>query len=204
MNLDLYLFYCFASIIVLSSYMVISLKNSIFSILFLVLVFLNTSALIIILGVEFLAMLFLIVYVGAIAVLFLFVIIILNVKFSEFSYSTGQYVLMGGILGSIFLIQTFLLFDNNILLNFLEVIQYSVFSQWYFEMYSKNNIEILGLYLYTNYIYIFFIAAIILLIAIIGSIVLTIHQRGYVKRQNILTQVVRNFKNSLYYINTKT
>nr|YP_009968206.1 NADH dehydrogenase subunit 6 [Cyanidiococcus yangmingshanensis]QMX77307.1 NADH dehydrogenase subunit 6 [Cyanidiococcus yangmingshanensis] len=199
MHLNLLLFYCFASITILSSYIVISLKNSVFSVLFLVLVFLNTSAVIIILEVEFLAILFLIVYVGAIAVLFLFVVMILNIKFSEFYYSMSQYILMGSILGFIFLTQIFLIFDTGILADFTKNV-YNVSSEWNIELYSKSNIETLGLCLYTKYIYIFCIAAMILLIAIIGAITLTIHQRGYVKRQDVSTQVIRNFKDTVYYI----
>jgi NADH-quinone oxidoreductase subunit J len=149
---------------------------------------------------EFLAILFLIVYVGALAVLFLFVIIILNVKLSEFYYSIGQYILIGSILGIIFLVQTFLILDTNIEFHFLDNI-HNLYPEWNFEVYSQSNIEALGSNLYTNYIYVFILAAIILLIAIIGAIVLTIHQRGYVKRQNILNQVSRDFKDSVYYIN---
>jgi NADH-quinone oxidoreductase subunit J len=200
MSSELVLFYCLASIIIVSSYIVISLKNSVFSILFLVLIFLNAAALIMMLETEFLAILFLIVYVGAIAVLFLFVIIILNVKLSEFYYSIGQYILIGSILGIIFLVQTFLILDTNIEFHFLDNI-HNLYPEWNFEVYSQSNIEALGSNLYTNYIYVFILAAIILLIAIIGAIVLTIHQRGYVKRQNILNQVSRDFKDSVYYIN---
>ncbi|BBU60034.1 NADH-ubiquinone oxidoreductase subunit 6 (mitochondrion) [Cyanidioschyzon merolae] len=200
MSSELVLFYCLASIIIVSSYIVISLKNSVFSILFLVLIFLNAAALIMMLETEFLAILFLIVYVGAIAVLFLFVIIILNVKLSEFYYSIGQYILIGSILGIIFLVQTFLILDTNIEFHFLDNI-HNLYPEWNFEVYSQSNIEALGSNLYTNYMYVFILAAIILLIAIIGAIVLTIHQRGYVKRQNILNQVSRDFKDSVYYIN---
>lgn len=192
MTFELILFYCFASLAIVSSFMVIGSKNPVFSVLFLVLVFFNVTGLLLLLGAEFLAIMFLIVYVGAIAVLFLFVIIILNVKFIELQKSLIQYIYLGGFVGFIFLIEIFLVLDSDLLF-FINNLQIPKMLKWPSELYTITNIEVLGIILYTSYAYLFLLAGLILLIAIIGSIVLTIYQRGQVKRQNINLQINREF-----------
>ena len=98
MNIEILLFYIFSSIAIVSSLMLISARNPVHSVLFLVLVFCNAAGLLILLETEFLAMLFLVVYVGAIAVLFLFVVMMLNVRVTELNQSLLRYIPIGGLI----------------------------------------------------------------------------------------------------------
>ena len=123
MSFDIFLFYLFAILALLSAFCTVTSKNPIHSVLFLVFVFFNTAGLLIILGAEFLAMLFLIVYVGAVAVLFLFVMMMLNVKISESTTSIFRYLPIGLFLSIIFLFEIFLIVEGD--LNSVDSIEFS-------------------------------------------------------------------------------
>jgi len=199
MNLEIILFYLFASMTLTSGVLVIGSKNPIHSILFLVLVFFNASGLLLLLKAEFLAMIFLVVYVGAIAVLFLFVVMMLNIKLTELTENTLQYFPIGGIVGLIFLMEVSLIVDNDL--------TPSLFSSsilpdspviWSTDISETTNMETIGLLIYTTYFYYFLIASLVLLVAMIGAIVLTISKRAGVQKQDIFEQVSRCHKNTIY------
>lgn len=193
------LFYFFSILTLVSATFVIASTNPIHSVLYLILVFCSTSGLFILIGVEFLSMVFLMVYVGAIAVLFLFVVMMLNVKVVEFNLTMLRYLPLGGIIGFIFLIEILLVLDSQLIPLFgLSVDQRSShFSIWSEEMNYITNIESIGSYIYTDYFLLFILAGMILLVAMIGAIVLTMYKRGLVRKQDIYTQVSRNFRDAI-------
>jgi NADH-quinone oxidoreductase subunit J len=122
LTVSYFIFHFFSGLALICSFMVVSSKNPIYSVLFLILTFFNLSCLLFILNVEFLPILFLIVYVGAIAVLFLFVLIMLNIKLSELKEGAKQYLLIAFIFGLIFLLEALILFNVNfVLLNLYDI-----------------------------------------------------------------------------------
>ena len=183
-------FYLFSSITVLSSLMVISSKNPVHSVLFLIFCFINTSILFVLLGAEFLAMILIVVYVGAVAVLFLFVVMMLDINFVKLKEGFLQYLPIALILGSVLLIELIIVFlsKNLEIFNFVIYLDSPTFS-------SIGNTRELGNVLYTKYFYLFQICGLILLVAMIGSIVLTLRTRDGVKKQNIFNQVNTDQKN---------
>ncbi len=198
MNIEILLFYFFSSIAVLSGIMVIGARNPIHSVLFLILVFCNATGLIILLEAEFLAMIFLVVYVGAIAVLFLFIVMMLNVRLIEFNESILRYLPIGALIGLIFLLELYLVIGHELtsvsnfdLGNSLEIVT------WASQVDSLTNMETIGELLYTHYFYLFLVASLVLLVAMIGAIVLTLHHRENVKRQEIFSQVARDFEQAI-------
>ena len=177
-------FYFFSFIAVLSAIMVISSKNPVHSVLFLILSFVNGSALFVLLGAEFLAMILVVVYVGAVAVLFLFVVMMLDINFIKLREGFMQYLPFGALLGIVLFVELSLLIFAN-LVNEKSIVEYN--KQPFFS--KIENTEILGNVLYTEYFYLFQISGLILLLAMIGSIVLTLRDRTGVKKQSIYKQI---------------
>ncbi|MDB5368819.1 MAG: NADH:ubiquinone oxidoreductase subunit [Roseomonas sp.] len=180
-------FYVFAAILIASAVMVVTSRNPVHSVLFLILAFFNAAALFLIAGAEFLAMILLIVYVGAVAVLFLFVVMMLDIDFSQLRGGFQRYLPIGAIIGGILLLE--LLF---------------VYGSWQFADGSAGlrmnamtadgvtNTQALGRILYTDYIFLFQASGLILLVAMIGAIVLTLRdKRPDSRRQDIAVQVAR-------------
>tara|TARA_Y100000590_G_C15555204_1_gene952521 strand:- start:329 stop:886 length:558 start_codon:yes stop_codon:yes gene_type:complete len=164
--------------------MVISAKNPVHSVLFLILSFINASCLFVLLGAEFLAMILAVVYVGAVAVLFLFVVMMLDINFVKLREGFLQYLPFGAILGLVLFIELVLLFISN-KFSFDSIVKFSdkpIYS-------STENTKDLGSVLYTEYFFLFQICGIILLVAMIGSIILTLRDRSGVKKQKIFDQV---------------
>ena len=190
-----FLFYLFSSFALTSGVMVIQAKNPVHSVLFLILVFFNSAGLLIMLGLDFFAMIFLVVYVGAIAVLFLFVVMMLNIKLAEINEKRLRYLPIGGLLGILFLLECFVIVDNDFisLLAPQESTASTVFTQWATIRESCNNISALGGIIYTYYFYFFCMAGLILLVAMIGAIVLTMHKGVTHKRQQVFQQNCREF-----------
>ena len=179
-------FYLFAAVAVASAVMVISSRNPVHSVLFLILCFFNAAGLFILMGAEFLAMILVVVYVGAVAVLFLFVVMMLDIDFVELRQGMLNYLPVGGTIGLIMLVELAL-----------------VLGTWSIEPGAVktvaapapgdvSNTEALGRILYTQYVYYFQAAGLVLLVAMIGAIVLTLRHKPGVKRQNIADQVARN------------
>jgi len=193
MSLDTILFYFFSGMLLFSSLMIIVVKNAIYSILFLVLSFVMATGLLFLLESEFMSLIFIVIYVGAIAVLFLFVIMMLNIKVTNSIKDLLKYFPIGNFLGFVFLIEILLIifesfntnpYKNNFLFNF--------YTNWFEKVDSISDIESLGQILYTYYVPQFLIAGIILLIAVIGSVILTLsHKNIEVKKQDTFRQVSR-------------
>lgn len=189
MNITNYIFNIYAILIILSSLMVIVSINPIHSVLFLILVFFNASALLILLEVEFLAMIFLIIYVGAIAVLFLFVVMMLNIKIIISNVNILKYLPIGGIIAFIFLIEMILFLNYDFIV--AEGTNSITYIEWSRQLSHLTNLESIGKLMYTYYYDLFLISGFILLVAMNGAIVLTLHLNTEVKKQNIFNQVYR-------------
>ena len=176
-------FYLFSSIAVLSALMVISAKNPVHSVLFLILSFVNAAGLFVLLGAEFLAMILVVVYVGAVAVLFLFVVMMLDINFIKLREGFLQYLPFGALLGIVLIAELGILFLTK---NFakMNLAEYATFP----EITDIENTKLLGSVLYTKYFFLFQISGLILLVARIGSITLTLRQRGKSKKQIISNQ----------------
>ena len=187
MGLTAIFFYLFAFGTVASAFMVIATRNPVHAVLFLILTFVNAAGIFMLNGAEFLALILIVVYVGAVAVLFLFVVMMLDVDFAELREGFLQYLPMGGLVAIIVLAELLM-----------------VLGAWTFapgtigeavqpipDLNQVSNIEALGNLLYTRYIFFFQLAGLILLVAMIGAIVLTLHHKENVKRQDINKQVAR-------------
>ena len=200
-----FLFYLFSSFALISGVMVIQAKNPVHSVLFLILVFFNSAGLLIMLGLDFFAMIFLVVYVGAIAVLFLFVVMMLNIKLAEINEKRLRYLPIGGLLGVLFLLEIFVIVDNDLIPLLSQSKEskgiFLVFTQWASMKESLTNISALGSIIYTYYFYFFCMASLILLVAMIGAIVLTMHKGVTHKRQQVFQQNCREFAKTVAKIN---
>jgi NADH-quinone oxidoreductase subunit J len=187
MNISEIIYYIYSTIAIISAIMVIAAINPIHSILFLILVFINSSALLILLEVEFLAITFIIVYVGAIAVLFLFVVMMLNIKITISNLNLLRYIPIGGIITLIFLLEIILIMNYE----FIPVFTNNNVNiiEWVSEIKYITNIEAIGMLIYTYYYDLFLISGFILLVAMNGAIVLTLHINNNIKRQQVFFQL---------------
>jgi NADH-ubiquinone oxidoreductase chain 6 len=194
------LFALFSSIALISAGLVIRAKNPVHSVLFLILVFCNASGLLVLLGLEFFAMILLVVYVGAIAVLFLFVVMMLNIKIAEIHENILRYLPVGGIIGLIFLLEIFLIVDNDYiaLLPTELSTSYLTYTVYANKIHSWTNIESVGNLLYTTYFIFFLLCSLILLVAMIGAIVLTMHKITRVKKQDVFQQNAVDFRTTIH------
>ena len=185
-------FYLFSLVALVSSFLVVTLKNPVHSVLFLILTFFNCSALFVLLGAEFLAMLLLLVYVGAVAVLFLFVVMMLNIDFSTLRKGMSKNAPLGILVGLILLIEIIISITGY---NFSETsnVERNITAI----NPSVENTKALGLVLYTEYSYLFQCAGYILLVAMIGAIALTHRKRDNVRRQRVNKQVLKDRKDSI-------
>ncbi|MEW6254814.1 MAG: NADH-quinone oxidoreductase subunit J [Pseudomonadota bacterium] len=179
-------FYLFACVLVASAFMVIASRNPVHSVLFLILCFVNAAGLFILIGAEFLGLILVVVYVGAVAVLFLFVVMMLDVDFVELRQGFLQYLPIGALIGVIFLAELVLVVGSwatsSTLASVPQIAQATA---------QLTNTQQLGRVLYTDYVYFFEAAGMVLLVAMIGAIVLTLRHKPNVKRQNISDQVAR-------------
>jgi NADH-quinone oxidoreductase subunit J len=178
-------FYLFAGLCVASGFMVIAARNPVHSVLFLILAFVNAAGLFVLLGAEFIAMILVVVYVGAVAVLFLFVVMMLDVDFAELREGFLQYLPIGALVGFIMLAELMLVLGAW---TFAPTVPQTITSPIPTDV---SNTEALGLVLYTKYVYYFQIAGLVLLVAMIGAIVLTLHHRQEAKRQDAARQNAR-------------
>ncbi|MFN3232696.1 MAG: NADH-quinone oxidoreductase subunit J [Alphaproteobacteria bacterium] len=188
MILHTIMFYAFAVITIASAFMVISSRNPVHSVLFLILTFFTAAGLFVLIGAEFLAMIMVIVYVGAVAVLFLFVVMMLDINFVELRQGFLQYLPIGAVIGLIMLVELIMVFGASTFGS--ETV--AAFAQPDASVGADTNTEALGLLIYTEYVYAFQAAGLILLVAMIGAIVLTHRTRPGVKKQNIGEQVRRD------------
>jgi NADH-quinone oxidoreductase subunit J len=178
-------FYFFAATLIASALMVIAARNPVHSVLFLILSFFNAAGLFVLMGAEFLAMLLVVVYVGAVAVLFLFVVMMLDIDFAELKRGTLQYLPFGVLIGLI-------LVAELVMAGSAWVLKPAVLdARVHATPEDMTNTAALGHILYTDYIYYFQIAGLVLLVAMIGAIVLTLRHRPGVRRQVISVQNAR-------------
>ena len=188
------IFYFFSFVAVASSLMVISSKNTVHAVFFLILDFVSISCLFIMLGAEFLGMITLIVYVGAVAVLFLFVVMMINIDFAQLKTGFLEYMPFGLLVGLVILLELGMMFATW------------KYKPEFIKVQSSNNLiisntESLGKVIYTDYIYFFQLSGLILLVAMIGAIVLTFRRKDSLRRQDITTQVSREREDSVELIN---
>ncbi|MYE02626.1 MAG: NADH-quinone oxidoreductase subunit J [Alphaproteobacteria bacterium] len=184
-------FYVFAAVATAAGVMVISARNPVHSVLFLILTFFNAAGLFVLLGAEFLAMLLVVVYVGAVAVLFLFVVMMLDINFSELREGFLQYLPVGALVGVILLAELVLVGGSWVLAEGAGNTPLPVPDE------KMTNTHALGHILYTDYIYLFQAAGLVLLVAMIGAIVLTHRRRTGLHRQRIARQIDRNKEDTI-------
>jgi NADH-quinone oxidoreductase subunit J len=180
-------FYLFAFVVVAAGVMVISARNPVHSVLWLILAFFNSAGLFVLMGAEFLAMILVVVYVGAVAVLFLFVVMMLDINFAELREGFLQYLPIGALVGIILAAELILIFGSWAIAPEAA----SVAAAPTPAPDAMTNTHALGLLIYTDYVYLFQAAGMVLLVAMIGAIVLTLRQREGVRRQRIGVQVSR-------------
>jgi len=179
------IFYLFSFVAIISSLAVISSKNTVHAVFFLILDFVSISCLFIMMGAEYLGMLTLIVYVGAVAVLFLFVVMMLNVNFKELRAGFLSYLPFGLLIGLVLLIEIGMMIGTwKYKDSFIKTSEIQINN-------NLTNTEAIGNVLYTDYIHYFQISGLILLVAMIGAILLTFRQKENLKRQDITKQVSR-------------
>ena len=184
MDLQAIAFYLLSAVIIISALAVVSARNPVHSVLFLIAAFFSAAGLFVLLGAEFLAMLLVIVYVGAVAVLFLFVVMMLDVDFAALREGFARYLPLGGLVAGIAAIEMVV----------VAVANEGAAGKNPAPMASAaglSNAETIGRVLYTNYVYYFQAAGLVLLVAMIGAIVLTLKHKPGVRRQVIADQVAR-------------
>jgi len=177
-------FYLFSAVLIGAALMVIASRNPVHSVLFLILAFFNAAALFILLGAEFLALILLIVYVGAVAVLFLFVVMMLDIDFVEMKHGALQYLPLGLLVGVILAAELVFAGISTLTSTAGGKLPHATPA-------GMTNTEAFGHVLYTDYIYYFETAGLILLVAMIGAIVLTLRHKPGVRRQRIAEQTGR-------------
>ncbi|MGD0632817.1 MAG: NADH-quinone oxidoreductase subunit J [Beijerinckiaceae bacterium] len=181
-------FYFFSALLIGSAFMVISSRNPVQSVLFLILTFVNAAGLFLLLQAEFLAMILVVVYVGAVAVLFLFVVMMLDVDFTELRQGFLQYLPAGVLIGAVVALELILVVAPWVIGAGAEAHVTTPAPV------GMSNTLALGRVIYTQYLVLFQTAGLVLLTAMIGAIVLTLRHRPTVKRQNIPAQNARSPK----------
>src|ERR1700730_3110449 len=194
MNVAAWFFYLFSAMMIGAAFMVISARNPVHSVLFLILAFFNAAALFVLLGAEFLAMILVVVYVGAVAVLFLFVVMMLDIDFTELRSGFMRYLPVGALIGFILLAELLLLFGSWVIAPGVAGIEAAPLPA---NAAALTNTRALGDLLYTRYVFACQAAGVILLIAMIGAIVLTLRSRVGVRHQSIPAQLARSRAQSI-------
>ena len=179
-------FYVFAAILIASAVMVVTARNPVHSVLFLILGFFNAAALMLIAGAEFLAMILVIVYVGAVAVLFLFVVMMLDVDFSALREGFQRYAPVGGAVGLVLFAELVFVFGSWRFADDVGGLRLNPTPE------GVDNTRAIGRILYTDHVWLFQLSGLILLVAMIGAIVLTLRGRPASRRQDIAAQVARS------------
>lgn len=198
MTLAHFFFYLFSGIAIASAVMVVSSRNPVHSVLFLILAFFNSAGIFMMAGAEFLALILIVVYVGAVAVLFLFVVMMLDVDFADLRRGALQYAPIGVIIGLVLLLELLLLAGSSFLSPIIADSSAVPIDA------SISNTRALGQVIYTRYIFLFQGAGLVLLIAMIGAIVLTLRHKKGVKRQDISAQVARTPETAIEVVKVKS
>ncbi|HYD19787.1 MAG TPA: NADH-quinone oxidoreductase subunit J [Patescibacteria group bacterium] len=186
--IESFFFYAFSAVLLGSGVMVISSRNPVHSVLFLILAFFNAAGLFVMLGAEFIAMIMVIVYVGAVAVLFLFVVMMLDINFAELRKGMWRHAPVGALVGAILLVEFVWMYLNWHNTEYADLRAFAPTPD------AITNTHALGYLLYTEYVYLFQISGLILLVSMIGAITLTLRTRPEVKRQVVSEQINRDPK----------
>jgi NADH-quinone oxidoreductase subunit J len=187
MILSAIMFYVFAALAIASGVMVVSARNPVHSVLFLILAFFNAAGLFVLMGAEFLAMILVIVYVGAVAVLFLFVVMMLDIDFAQLRTGAMKYLPVGALVGFILVAELIFVFGSWAIAPGVAGVAAAPLPT----PTGFNNTRALGDLLYTRYFFAFQMAGMILLVAMIGAIVLTLRHRVGTRRQDVAEQLAR-------------
>jgi NADH-quinone oxidoreductase subunit J len=187
------MFYIFAALAVAAGVLVVSSRNPVHSVLFLILAFFNAAGLFVLIGAEFLAMILVIVYVGAVAVLFLFVVMMLDIDFADLRGGFVRFLPIGALVGFILLAELVLVIGSWVLLPGMPGPPAMPAAGGI----TLTNTRALGDILYTRYLFAFQAAGLILLVAMVGAIVLTLRRRADVRRQSISAQLARTRSQSV-------
>jgi NADH-quinone oxidoreductase subunit J len=187
-----------ALVSVVAAFCVVSAKNPVHSVLFLITVFFSAAGMFVLMGAEFLALLLVVVYVGAVAVLFLFVVMMLDVDFVALRQGFARYAPLGGFIGLVLLVEMVLVS--------ISVAQHGAAAKNLAPATPDQalpNTQAIGQVLYTDYAYVFEAAGMVLLVAMIGALVLTLRHRPGVKKQDIARQVARTRKTGMEVVTIK-
>jgi NADH-quinone oxidoreductase subunit J len=199
MDLQSIAFYVLSAVTVLAALLVVTVRNPVHSVLFLILAFFTAAGLFVLLGAEFLAMLLVVVYVGAVAVLFLFVVMMLDMDFASLRTGFARYLPLGGLVAVVLLTEMGLISwavsERGAVANVTAADTVAS---------SLSNTEQIGAVLYTDYIYFFQAAGMILLVAMVGAIVLTLRRRPGVKRQDVSAQTARTPARGMAVVQVKS
>jgi NADH-quinone oxidoreductase subunit J len=198
MPLQAIAFYLMAFTTLAAGLLVVSAKNPVHSVLFLITAFFSAAGLFVLLGAEFLAMLLIVVYVGAVAVLFLFVVMMLDIDFEALRDGFAQYLPIGGLVAGILTLEMIFV-AATVATNGAAGKNASPMAS----PEGVSNTEAIGRVLYTDYIFFFQLAGLVLLVAMIGAIVLTLRHKPGVKRQDISRQVARSPKTGMELVQIK-
>ena len=185
------LFYLFAAVLIGSAAAVVSARNPVHSVLFLILAFFNAAGLFLLAGAEFLAMILVIVYVGAVAVLFLFVVMMLDVNFAELRSGYQRYLPVGATVGAVLFLELALVFSGWHVAPVALDLRFAPIPE------ETHNTAALGQLIYTDYVFLFQASGIVLLVAMIGAIVLTLRDRRTSRHQVIAVQTARTMADTL-------
>jgi NADH-quinone oxidoreductase subunit J len=207
MNVAEFFFYLFSVVMIVSAFMVISARNPVHSVLFLILAFVNASGLFVLMGAEFLAMLLIVVYVGAVAVLFLFVVMMLDINLDVLQKDFKKFVPIASIVGAIIIVETALILWHGYGATVAPV-RDAMLIKGVGAGVGPNevmsNTQLIGKVIYTDYIFAFEIAGLILLVAIIAAISLTIREKKDNKHQKVSDQVNVRAKDRVRIVKMKS
>jgi NADH-quinone oxidoreductase subunit J len=193
------LFYVFATILMVAALCVVTARNPIHSVFFLILAFFNAAGLFVLLGAEYIAMTLVVVYVGAVMVLFLFVVMMLNINFEKLRAGFISYLPLGIAVALVLFIEI----GGLLYASILTPAPLAPVSSAIPDAAQMSNVKAIGVVLYTDYLLAFQLSGVILLVAMIGAIVLTLRHRPGVKRQNITKQLSRKRADAVELINVK-
>lgn len=192
-------FYVFAATVVVSGFLTVVARNPVHSVLWLIAAFLGATGLFVLLGAEFVAMLLMIVYVGAVAVLFLFVVMMLDVDFAELRAGMAQYLPIGLLIAVVLLMQLGMIFGVWQWADTAQAARAAVTP----DLRQVHNTQALGMLIYDDYLLLFQLAGLILLVAMIGAIMLTLRHRQDAKRQRPIDQMQRDPAKALELVDVK-
>lgn len=202
MALQAIAFYLLAAVTVLAGFSVVSARNPVHSVLWLILAFFSAAGLFVLLGAEFLAMLLIVVYVGAVAVLFLFVVMMLDVDFVALRQGFARYLPLGLLIAGILAVEMVMV-STTVATRGAAAANATPNAAGRDVAADVTNAEAIGRVLYTDYVYVFQAAGLVLLVAMIGAIVLTLRHKPGVRRQLVADQVLRTPKTGMRIVSLK-